>query len=66
MNAILDSKGNEIKVGALIKSQGSSIIRVAAGSVELVSSNGEIMAHRLDGKGSKNPWVKPECVEVVG
>lgn len=70
MNAVLDSKGNEIKVGSLVKAKGSSIIRVAladsnTGAV-MVWNNNYIRALRKDSHSQDWTFLKIQNVEVVG
>jgi hypothetical protein len=74
MNAVVDSKGNEIKVGSLIKVKGSQIVRQVkngaswlAGTQEIYVDKGLILAIRTDNKDvSKYAWVTPSKIEVIG
>ena len=73
MNTVTDSKGNEIKVGSLIKAKNSNIVREVQngaewllGTSELNVDQGQIMARRIDGKAvGYTAWVNPAQVEVV-
>ena len=74
MTKVTDSKGNQIKVGSLIKVKNSNIVREVQngaswlkGTKELNVDQGQIMARRIDGKAiSYTAWVNPSQVEVVG
>jgi len=71
MNQVIDSKGNEIKVGSVVKVKGSKVVRRVQpgmhGSNDLhVSSNGAILAVRIDGGSMAwSAWVLPAKLEVV-
>jgi hypothetical protein len=66
MTAVLDRKGNEIKIGSMVKSKGSSILRMVSAihynsgpSMDAVV----LKAHRID----KTEWtfLVPRNAEVV-
>ena len=71
---VTDSKGNEIKVGSLVKAKNSNIVRKVQngaswlkGTQELSLFEGQIMANRIDGRAvSYTAWLNPAQVEVVG
>ncbi len=71
---VTDRKGNEIKVGSLVKAKNSNIIRRVQngaswleGTQELHVYKGLIMTRRIDGKAiSYTAWLNPAEVEVVG
>jgi hypothetical protein len=51
MTAVLDRKGNEIKVGSMVKSKGSSILRLVSRISHTSGPNKDqvvLKAHRID------------------
>jgi hypothetical protein len=69
MNAVLDSKGNEIKVGSLVQAKGSSIVRVAladeTGKVQVWQQD-YIRAQRKDSHSQDWTFLMLKNVEVIG